>query len=226
MTSREMIFYFGGGGAAFILFISICYWSINFLMKQIAERTYQEFREHLAKEAQLAIQLFREGLCEQIVHQENKSDCLAKLYASLIDLMRIGKGLLASLADRDLPQAEKRLRTLRDTCSTFSEMYQKQSLHYSDEFCATLEGFIGQQKAIMHLIESRWNVTQKDAPETNGSLAEVKRSWLEFEDRITALMDTLRNEFRKRQPSPGNIMLKWLNEVPPPKKIASPTSKD
>ena len=226
MTSREMIIYFGGGGAAFVLFVSICYWSINFLMKQIAERTYEQFREQMAKEAELAIKLFREGLCEQIVHQENKSDCLAKLYASLIDLMRVGQALIATLADRDLQQAEKRLRTLRDTCSTFSEMYQKQSLHYSDEVCATLEAFIARQKSLVQKIETSWSVTWKEGPGMDGRAAETKQSWLEFEDHITAVMDTLRNEFRKRQSSPGNIMLKWLNEVPPPKKIASPATRN
>jgi hypothetical protein len=225
MSSKEMIYYLAGGGAALIFFISVSYWSVNMFIKQLTERTYERFREHLAKETELAIKLFREGLCEQIVHQENKSDSLAKLYATLIDLMRIGKEFTISIGKGDMQQAERRLRTIRDTCSAFFEIYQKQSLHFSDEFCAVLDDFIAEQKAVIQCVETNWNVTQQAAPENSRRETEIKQGWLQFEDRITHVMDAMRNEFRKHQAAPGNVMMKWLNEVPPPNSISSPTAK-
>jgi tRNA nucleotidyltransferase/poly(A) polymerase len=226
VDSRYLILYIAGVGAALIFFLSISYWSVNFFIKQISERTYERFREHLAREVELAIKLFREGLCEQIVHQESKSDSLAKLYATLIDQMRVGKEFTTGLGSGDLPLAEKRLRTVRELFCGFSEMYQKQSLHFSKDFCTLLDGFLAEQKAVMEYVETHWGAASgKEPPDKSKSEELIKQRWLQFEDRIGSVMDTLRNEFRRRQPAPANIMMKWLNEVPAPKEITSPTTK-
>ena len=215
MSTREMICYYAGGGAVLFFCIAISYWSVNFFIRQFTERSCQQFREHMLNEAERALKLFREGLCEQIVQQENRSDSLAKLYATLIDLLRVGKEFVAALGSGELQQAEKMLRTIRSTGETFAEMYQKQSLHFPDEFCSTLKGFMTQQKSVVQLIENSWGAMQGDAAESGRRVSEIKQNWLQFEDRITCVMDLMRNEFRNRHPA-GNIMMKWLNAPPPP----------
>ena len=222
MSTRELIYYFGGGGAALLFFISISYWSVNFFIRQFAERTYEQFREHMAKETETAIKLFKEGLCEQIVQQENRSDSLATLYATLIDMVRVGKEFGTSIGNGEIQQAERMLRTIRSTGETFAEMYQKQSLHFSDDFCATMKGFLVLQKSVVQSLEIKWNAVQKDPPENSRRIAEIKQEWLQFEDRISQIMDVMRNEFRSRHPS-GNVMMKWLKESPMSKDWNSPT---
>lgn len=218
-----MIYYVGGICAAIIFFISICYWSVNFFIKQVTERTYEQFRERLAKEAELALKLFREGLCEQIVLQEDKSDSLAKLYGTLIDLMQVGKEFTACLGRGDVPQAEKWLISVRDTCALLADRYQKQKLHFPDEYCALVDGFLGEQRFFVEAMEAGWK-SRKDAKESSGAESALKQSWLHFEDRITQLMDSTRSEFRMRRPAPGNIMMKWLNEASA-KGAAAPKAK-
>ena len=210
-----MICYYAGGGAVLFFCIAISYWSVNFFIRQFTERSCQQFREHMLNEAERALKLFREGLCEQIVQQENRSDSLAKLYATLIDLLRVGKEFVAALGSGELQQAEKMLRTIRSTGETFGEMYQKQSLHFPDDFCSTLKGFMTQQKSVVQHIENSWGAMQGDAVESGRHVSEIKQNWLQFEDRITCVMDLMRNEFRNRHPA-GNIMMKWLNAPPPP----------
>lgn len=225
MTSKQMIIFFFGGSAAIIFFMSIAYWSVNFFIKQCTDRVFQQFRYSLAKETDAAIKLFKEGLCEQIVHQENKADSVAKLYALLIDLTRVGKEFCGSLAKGDLQQAEKMLRGVRNTGDSFKELFQKQQLHFPDDFCAALEKFLTEHKVLVEELEGNWYQTRK-ASSDGGSphVGEMKQRWIGFEDRITQVMEAMRNEFRKR-PSASNVLMKWLNEPDPPKAVTSPAAK-
>lgn len=211
MSTRELIYLYAGGGAAFLLCIAISYWSVNFFIRQFTERSCQQFKERMLEEVERALGYFRESLCEQIVQQESKSDSLAKLYATLIDLLRVGREFLAGVGKGDLVQAEKMLRSIRSTGDTFAEMYQKQSLHFSEDFSGVLKTFVAQQRSVVDVIESSWRAMQGDAAETTRRLGEMKQHWLKFEDRINQVMDIMRNEFRNRQ-SAGNVMLKWLND--------------
>jgi hypothetical protein len=213
LISADMIYYFCGIAGAVIFFISISYWAVNFFIKQVTERTFEHFRVRIAKEAELALKLFREGLCEQIVLQENKSDSLAKLYATLIDMMQLGKNFTTGLGKGDLELAGRRVKSLRETCDTFTETYQRQSLHFTEEFCALLDAFIVEQKAVIDYVETNWNLTHKDPQENEKRETQLKQSWLKFEDRLTSVMESLRTEFRRRQPA-GNIMMNWLKDTP------------
>ena len=213
MSTRELIFYYAGGGALFLLCIAVSYWAVNFFIQQVAARSCQRFRESMMSEAERALQIFREGLCEQIVQQENKSDSLAKLYSLLIDLLRVGKEFTSRLAGGELLQAEKMLRTIRSTGESFAEVYQKESLHFTDDFCAVLKGFITQQTSVVQRLETGWSELQPDSGDKSNRISEMKQDWLQFEDRVGKVMDVMRNEFRKRQPA-GNVMMRWLNETP------------
>lgn len=213
MDTRELIFVYAGGAAAFLFCIAICYWSVNFFIRQSTQRSCEVFREHMAREAERALAFFREGICEQIVEQESRSDALAKLYASLIDLMRVGKEFTAAAASGDVQLAERMLRSIRSTGDTFSELFQKGSLHFTDELCNTLKAFIAQQKSVQQQMENDWNSIQKGGGEGGGRLPEIRQNWLQFEDRIGRAMDAMRSEFRNRQPA-GNVMMKWLNDPP------------
>lgn len=216
-----MIYYFGGVGVAVIFFVSISYWAVNFFIKQATERTFQLFRYRLSREADLAIKLFKEGMCEQIVLQENKSDSLAKLYATLIDLMQLGKDFTVGLGKGDLELAQRRVKAIRELSDSFFDTYQKQSLHFSDEFCQLIDAFIVEQKRVVEYVENNWNLTQKDVAENEKRQSLVKYTWHKFEDQITALMETLRAEFRRRQPA-GGVMMNWLKDVPPSDTPAKP----
>jgi hypothetical protein len=225
MTSKQMIIFFFGGSAAIIFFMSIAYWSVNFFIRQCTDRVFQQYKHRLAKETDAAIKLFKEGLCEQIVHQENKSDSVAKLYALLIDLMRVGKEFCGSLAKGDLQQAEKMLRGVRNTGDSFKELFQKQQLHFPDDFCAALERFLTEHKGLVEELEGNWYQIRKDSSDGgNNQVVEMKQRWVGFEDRITQVMDAMRNEFRKR-PSASNVLLKWLNDPDPPETATAPAAK-
>ena len=207
-----MIYYIGSGCFGIIFFVGISYWAVNFFVKQGTERTLEQFRQQVTREAQLGIKLFKEGMCEQIVLQENKSDALAKLYATLIDLLQLGKSLTASLGKGDLDSGRRKIQGIRETADIFAASYQKQSLHFTEELCKTLDAFLAEQKDVLQLVEDNWTRTPKDAQEKEKRDAEIRQSWLKFEDRVNSVMETLRTEFRSRQPS-GNVMMKWLKEA-------------
>lgn len=213
MSTRELIIYYAGGGALFFFCIAISYWSVNFFIKQFTARTCRHFRESMLFEAERALQIFRQSLCEQIVQQETKSDSLAKLYSTLIDMLRVGKEFMSRLTGGDLQQAEKMLRTIRSTGEAFDDLYQKQSIHFPDDFCKVLQGFMTQQKSVVQRFETEWGELQKDSGDKSGKVAEIKQEWLQFEDRIGTVMDAMRNEFRNRQPA-GAMMMRWLNSPP------------
>ena len=216
----DMIYYLGGGCVAIVFIISVSYWAVNFFIRQCTERTFEIFRERVAHEADVALKLFREGLCEQIVLQEHKSDALAKLYAVLIDLLQMGKELTSGQGNGEVEQLRGRVKGVRERCDTFADTYQKQSLNFSEEFCHLLDAFIAEQKPIMEYLEGSCLSSGKGAPENDKRDEMIRYNWGKFEDRITSTMESLRTEFRRRQPA-GSIMMKWLKETP----SASPRPK-
>lgn len=221
----DIIYYVGGWCIALVFLASICCWSVNFFIKQFTERTYEQFRVRLTREAEQAMKLFREGLCEQIVLQENRTDSVAKLYALLIDLMRVGKGFTSSLGRGDLTMLEFRFGPVQETGDAFLETYQRQSLHFSEEFCSTINALLTDQKAVIQVITDNLQMPGRDPLAIRSREAEMKQTWLHFEDRITEVMEIMRDEFRSRRSAPGNPLLNWLREIPPPKSSSSPENE-
>ena len=216
----DMIYYLGGGCITLVFIIGISYWAVNFFIRQGTERSFQIFRERVANEADMALKLFREGLCEQIVQQEHKSDALAKLYATLIDLLQTGKDLTAGLGKGEGELLAQRIKVVREHGDIFADTYQRQSLNFSEEFCHLLDAFIAEQKGVVDYLEGISTPGGKDGPENDKREELIRYAWVKFEDRITSTMESLRTEFRRRQPA-GSIMMKWLKETP----TASPRAK-
>ena len=205
MTSTQWVCYVGGGGAAIILLACFCFWSVHIFIKQFTERTHEKFREHIAQEVEEALRIFREKMCEQIVLQGKKSDSLASLYSMLIDLLRLGKEFAASCTKGEPLQIEKGLRTIDETCTAFFNLYQKESLHFSQEFCAVLDGFKTAQKEVMQGLQRE--LYRKDSAEGSKE-AELRQNWLRFEDLIAEVMDLVRREFHRKNQASGNYLLK------------------
>ena len=212
MTSTQWVCYVGGGGAAIILLACFCFWSVQVLIKQFTERTHEKFREHISQEVEEALRIFREKMCEQIVLQGKKSDSLASLYSMLIDLLRLGKEFTACCTKGEPLQIEKGLRAIDEACTAFFDLYQKESLHFSQEFCAMLDGFRAAQKEAMQGLQRE--LYSKDAAERSKE-AELRQNWLRFEDRITEAMDLVRKEFHRKNQASGNYLLKGFAEASP-----------
>jgi hypothetical protein len=214
MTASQLIWYVAAGGTALLLLVCVSYWAVNYFIQQIGVRTHGRFREYLSHEVEVAIGLFREGICEQIVLQGKKSDSLAGLYAILIDLLRLGRELSATCAKSDPLQIEKAMRSLNETCTRFSELYQKESLHFSGEFYAILDGFTSMQKEVMQAMEKE--LYSKESTERSRD-KEIRQNWLRFEDRIIGVMDLVRQEFHRRKPASTSFLMKGLADLPKPK---------
>ncbi|MCM0080520.1 hypothetical protein L4X63_02850 [Geomonas sp. Red32] len=214
MTSATIGFYLVGGLVGCILLIGLCYWSVNFFIRQFTEHSYHQFRERINRESDIALQLFRERLCEQIVNQENRSDALARLYASLIDMLRFGRELTPNLVKGDVMVGQHKMAQLRDSCSTFSDTYHKQSLHLAEDFCHQVEGFLKEKDAALEGLEGLGYARRREDAENVQRDGEIKQKWAQFEDRVTAVMGLVKSEFRTKQSAPASIMMKWLSDSP------------
>ncbi|GFO65142.1 hypothetical protein M1B72_05940 [Geomonas paludis] len=210
----EVIYYVAAGATLLVVWLGATFWAVNFFIRQVTQQSCQDFRVRMRGETERALKLFREGLCEQIVQQENKSDALARLYASLIDQLRLGREFLASLGEGERAQAEKQLRTIRGTGEHFTDTFQKQGLFFSEEFTRTVKDLLTQQKTGQERLEELLRRVQRE-PHNAHALDDLKKEWGLFEDLLNKLMDYVRNEFRRRNPVSG-MMMKWLNEGPAP----------
>ncbi|MBJ6749270.1 hypothetical protein [Geomonas anaerohicana] len=208
----EVIYYCLAGATLLVIWLGATFWAVNFFIRQVTQQSCQDFRVRMRNETERALKLFREGLCEQIVQQENKSDALARLYASLIDQLRLGREFLASLGEGERAQAEKQLRTIRGTGEHFMDTFQKQGLFFSEEFTKMVKDLMTQQKTGQERLEELLRRVQRE-PQNAHALDDLKKEWGQFEDLLNKLMDYVRNEFRKRNPVSG-MMMKWLNESP------------
>ena len=99
---------------------------------------------------------------------------------------------------------------MKETCTAFSELFQKESLHFPEEFCSMLNGFLTVQQETMQGMERE--LYRKDSAE-RGNEAEIRQYWLRLEDRITVIMEIVRKEFHRRNQTPGNFLLNGLGEV-------------
>ncbi|MBJ6800640.1 hypothetical protein [Geomonas propionica] len=210
----EVIYYCAAGVTLLVVWLGATYWAVNFFIRQVTQQSCQDFRVRMRNETERALKLFREGLCEQIVQQENKSDALARLYATLIDQLRLGREFLGSLGEGERAQAEKQLRTIRGTGEHFSDTFQKQGLFFSEEFIRTVKDMLTQQKTGQERLEELLRRVQRE-PQNPLAVDDLKKEWGQFEDLLNKLMDYVRNEFRRRNPVSG-MMMKWLNEGPAP----------
>ncbi|WP_224981409.1 hypothetical protein [Geomonas agri] len=210
----EVIYYCAAGATLLVIWLGATFWAVNFFIRQVTQQSCQDFRGRMRGETERALKLFREGLCEQIVQQENKSDALARLYATLIDQLRLGREFLGSIGEGERAQAEKQLRTIRGTGEHFMETFQKQGLFFSEEFTRTVKDLLTQQKTGQERLEELLRRVQRE-PQNVHALDDLKKEWGQFEDLLNKLMDYVRNEFRRRNPVSG-MMMKWLNESPAP----------
>ena len=198
MDMSSLIYYGLGGCVVFLGIVIVINFSVNVLIKQFTERALHNFQERLAQAVDNALADFQTGVVEQMALQESKSDSLAKLYSALIDLVRDGKGFVSSTGKSEPLVTDKTLRTLVGTSRLFFELNRKQSLHFSDDFRAVMEGFMAEQEATMLLFETHWNSNSRDPQEVKLANEQIRQAWTKFEDRVAAIMELMRHEFRNR----------------------------
>jgi hypothetical protein len=198
MDIQSLIFYVGGGCIILVVLVLASNFLVNSLIKQFTERALQLFQQRLSQEVAKSLEAFKQGVCEQMAMQEKKSDSLAKLYSALIDLLRDGKEFSASVSKRDPAQAGDRLLIFENTSRSFCDQYRKLSLHFSNEFKGVVDSFILEQEAVSQLLGTQWHSGRKDAEKRESNNELIRQSWAQAEDRIMAIMEILRSEFRKR----------------------------
>jgi hypothetical protein len=223
MDVITLIYYVAGGCIVLLILMVVSNMFVNSLIKQFTDRAMHQFQQRLSQEITKALEGFREGVCEQMAMQERKSDSLAKLYASLIDLLREGKKFTASMSRQDMAEAEKKLRTYEDISLSFCEQYQKQSLHFAQDFKTAMDAFILEQEAVRQFLLTQWKTARNEGPEKKEvTIEHIRQAWTKAEDRVAAVMDLMRNEFRRRVQPPESIMKKWLTEAPAPQAADKP----
>jgi len=219
MDMMSLVYYVGGGGIVLVILVVASNVLVSTLTKQVTERALLQFQHTLSQEVAKALAAFKEGVCEQMAMQERKSDSLAKLYSSLIDILRIGKEFVTSVSGKEQALAEKKLLSFEATSRSFCEQCKKQSLHFDREFKLAMDGYVVEQEAFSQFLVTQWNSGKKEFPEKREiGNEQIRQAWSKAEDRTLAVMDLMRNEFRKRVQPPESIMKKWLSEPGAPKK--------
>jgi hypothetical protein len=214
MDVSGLVYYGIGGCVIFLILALVINLSLNMFIKQFTDRALTNFQERLAQATGKALLAFKEGVCEQMALQGSKTDGLAKLYSALIDLMRDGKAFAASVSKGEPLLSEKTLRTFEEASRSFNEQNRKQSLHFSDAFKSVMEGFAAEQEAVIHLFQTHWQSHSRESLERKQDNEEIRQAWTKFEDRVTAIMELMRNEFRSQVQAPESVMNKWLSDGP------------
>ena len=215
MDMTSLIYYTVGACIVIVILVVGCNLIVNVLIKQYTDRALHHFQQRLSHLVVAALDGFKEGVCEQIAAQEKKSDSLAKLYSSLIDLQRDGKEFSASYCRDDLSILPKKMLGFEETAKAFGEQYRKQSLHFGNDFKQVMDGFATELEALCEFFRLHWNSVGKNRREKNdGDQEQIRQAWAKADDRLMTIMELTRNEFRKRIQSPESVMKKWLNEVP------------
>lgn len=215
MDMTSLIYYTLGACFVIVVLVVGCNLIVNVLIKQYTDRALQHFQQRLSHLVAAALDGFKEGVCEQMSVQEKKSDSLAKLYSGLIDLQRDGKDFSAGYCRDDLSILPKKLHAFEENVRLFCEQYRKQSLHFGNDFKQVLDGFAAELEALCEYFRLHWNSVGKNRRDRNdGDQEQIRQAWAKTDDRLVAIMELTRNEFRKRIQSPESVLKKWLNDVP------------
>jgi hypothetical protein len=128
--------------------------------------------------------------------QDSRSESLVQLYCTMIEIAKNGHNL-SKPGLNNLPYAVGVAQLILASIQEFFDVYQKNGIYFSDEFCSAIDGFMKEHEKPLADIAVAMNTKAATPQEEQKLVAGIQKGWNDFETHIPAVIAEMKQEFRR-----------------------------
>lgn len=200
METRNVALYFlviAGTSIGFLVAVALTIKSV--IVMEVTKR-HEQFRQQLQLEVSQTLEQFRKVMAEEKLifgaMQDNRSESLVQLYCTMIEIAKSGQNL-SKPGLNNLPYAVGVAQLILTSIQEFFDVYQKNGIYFSDEFCSAIDGFMKEHEKPLADIAIAMNTRAATPQEEQSLVAGIQKGWNDFEVHIPAVIAEMKHEFRR-----------------------------
>ncbi|QEM68109.1 hypothetical protein FO488_08000 [Geobacter sp. FeAm09] len=187
------------GGVAIALIVAVA-WSTKSVIVHEVNKRHDLFKQQLQLDVTHTLEQFRNALTEEKMifgaMQDSRSDSLVQLYGIMIDIGKNGR-MLSRPGQSNLAAVVALAQDFLTSLQEFFDVYQKNGIYFSDEFCSAMNTFMTEDEGIVAEITATVGTPAAAFQDEQKKIADIQRSWGTFEMRIPVMIAEMKREFRR-----------------------------
>jgi len=187
------------GGVVIALIVAVA-WATKLVIVQEVNKRHDFFKQQLQQEVSRTLDQFRNALAEEKMifgtMQDSRSDSLVQLYGIMIDIAKHGS-VLSKPVQSNLVAVVSLAQDFLTSIKEFFDIYQKNGIYFSDEFCSVMNTFMGEHESIIADMTTTVGTPAGTPQDEQKKITDIQRSWSTFELRIPAMIAEMKREFRR-----------------------------
>ena len=187
------------GGVAIAIIVAVAWATKSVIIHEINKR-HDLFKQQLQQDVNQTLDQFRNALTEEKMifgaMQDSRSDSLVQLYGIMIDIAKNGR-LLSRPDQGSLTAVVSLAQDFMTSVQEFFDVYQKNGIYFSDEFCSAMNAFMGEHEGIVAEITATVSTPASALQDEQKKITDIQRSWSTFEMRIPAVISEMKREFHR-----------------------------
>ena len=187
------------GGVAIAIIVAVAWATKSVIIHEINKR-HDLFKQQLQQDVNQTLDQFRNALTEEKMifgaMQDSRSDSLVQLYGNMIDIAKNGR-LLSKPGQSNFAAVASLAQDFLISIQEFFDVYQKNGIYFSDEFCSAMNSFMGEHEGIVADIAATISTPAGAHQDEQKKIADIQRSWSTFEMRIPVMIAEMKREFRR-----------------------------
>lgn len=200
MFSSDVFIQFLTAGGVVIAVIVAAAWSTKSVIVHEVNKRHDLFKRQLQQDVSHTLEQFRNALTEEKMifgaMQDSRSDSLVQLYGTMIDIAKNGR-VLSKLGQNDLTSVVSHAQDFLTSLQVFSDVYQRNGIYFSDEFCSVMNAFMAEHEGAVADITVTVSTPVSAFQDEQKKITDIQRSWSTFEMRIPAMIAEMKREFRR-----------------------------
>jgi|GEM_PF-1102667 len=200
MFSSDVLIQFLILGGVVIALIMAVAWAVKLVIIQEVNKRHELFKQQLQQEVSRTLDQFRNALAEEKMifgtMQDSRSDSLVQLYGTIIDIAKHGS-VLSKPGQTNQAAVVSIAQDFLASVREFYDVYQKNGIYFSDEFCSAMNTFMGEHEGIIAGMTATVGVPAGTLQEEQKKITDIQRSWGTFESCIPAMIAEMKREFRR-----------------------------
>lgn len=200
METRNFVIYFlviAGTSIGFLVAVAL---TIKSVIAMEVTKRHELFRQQLQQEVTQTLEQFRKAMAEEKLifgaMQDSRSEVLVQLYCNMIEIAKSGQNL-SKPGLNNLPYAVGAAQLILASIHEFFDVYQKNGIYFSDEFCSAIDGFMKEHEKPLADIAAAMNTRGANPQEEQKLIAGIQKPWSDFEAHIPSLIAEMKQEFRR-----------------------------
>jgi len=198
-SSAVVIQFLTLGGVVIALIVAVA-WSTKSVIVHEINKRHDLFKQQLQLDVTHTLDQFRKALTEEKMifgaMQDSRSDSLVQLYGIMIDIAKNGR-LLSRPDQGSLTAVVSLAQDFMTSVQEFFDVYQKNGIYFSDEFCSAMNAFMGEHEGIVAEITATVSTPASALQDEQKKITDIQRSWSTFEMRIPAVISEMKREFHR-----------------------------